>query len=123
MLRADVQFRLSPRPDYIYGRYVLGSRKEPELAQAVSETFFPVVWAPDGRHMDGDAARTLRHSGLLLDEAGTRGIKRPSNEVVPLLPPWPGDLPGLLAAWTSAWTSAAEDGAAEEQTSNVKDEV
>ena len=42
LLRRDVQFRGEPAPDYIYGRYALHGSTQ------VDETFFPVVYAPDG---------------------------------------------------------------------------
>lgn len=45
-LRADVQFRSTPPPDYIYGRYVLDD--DP----SVHDSFFPVVY--DGRISDID---------------------------------------------------------------------
>lgn len=43
LLSRDVTFRTDPRPDYIYGRYVLS-----EGSGEVSEQFFPILWTSSG---------------------------------------------------------------------------
>jgi len=43
LLSRDVTLRTSPRPDYIYGRYVLA-----EGSGEVSEQFFPILWTSSG---------------------------------------------------------------------------
>ncbi|CAL1145134.1 unnamed protein product, partial [Cladocopium goreaui] len=43
LLSRDVTFRRDPRPDYIYGRYVLS-----EGSGEVSEQFFPILWTTSG---------------------------------------------------------------------------
>ncbi|CAK9046825.1 unnamed protein product [Durusdinium trenchii] len=39
----DLVWRREPRPDYIYGRYMLS-----EDSEEVSEQFFPITWTPSG---------------------------------------------------------------------------
>jgi ectoine hydroxylase-related dioxygenase (phytanoyl-CoA dioxygenase family) len=43
IMRADVEFRGAPHPDYIYGRYKMHGSQE------VSESFFPTIWPREER--------------------------------------------------------------------------
>ena len=112
LLDRACRFRLSPAPDYIYGRYVLARG-----AANVSESFFPTVWAP--RHAAAprsDAVRDLARAGLLGDGAAEEEdvahaleeeeARAPPDR--PLVARWAGPgadgserdaLDGMLAAW------------------------
>ena len=92
LLRRDVAFRITPPPDYIYGRYV--SRRG---SSKVSDTFFPVTWAPSPSAGEpavrSEAVIELTRCGLIIDDAKGSN-SRPS--------------PTLIAAWADADADGSE---------------